>query len=78
MPKMSGMKLYRQMREHGELGGVPVVIVTAVTGYGSDPEEFRRFLDGRKHLRKAEGFMPKPIDARAYVTLVEQLTAGAA
>jgi CheY-like chemotaxis protein len=78
LPKMSGMKLYRQMREHEELGHVPVVVVTAVTGYGNDPDEFRRFLDGRKHLPKAEGFMAKPIDPGEFVALVDRLTGGAA
>jgi CheY-like chemotaxis protein len=77
MPKKSGMKLYREMREHPELGRVPVVVVTAVTGYGGDPGEFRRFLDSRKHLPPAEGFFAKPIDPDEYVALVGQLTAAA-
>ena len=74
MPKMSGMKLYRQMRENERLSGVPIVVVTAVTGYGADPEEFRRFLDSRKHLAKADGFLAKPIDPSEFVDVVRRLT----
>jgi CheY-like chemotaxis protein len=74
MPKMSGVKLYRQMREHPELGHAPVVVVTAVTGYGGDPDEFRRFLDSRKHLPKPEGFVAKPIEPDAFIDLVRRLT----
>jgi len=74
MPKMSGMKLYRQMRENERLGTVPIVVVTAVMGYGADPDEFRRFLDSRKHLPKADGFMAKPIDPAEFVDVVRRLT----
>lgn len=73
MPKKSGMKLYREMREHPELGDVPVVVVTAVTGYGGDPDEFRRFLESRKHLSPPEGFVAKPIDPEAFAGLIRGL-----
>jgi CheY-like chemotaxis protein len=78
MPKKSGMKLYREMREHPRLGHVPVIVVTAVTGYGGDPEEFRHFLDTRKHLPRAEGFVAKPIEPAAFVRLVGEVIRSAA
>jgi len=73
MPKKSGMKLYREIRQHPELGKVPVVVVTAVTGYGGDPDEFRRFLESRKHLAPPEGFVAKPIDPEQFTALVNRL-----
>ena len=74
MPKKSGMKLYREIREHPELGRVPVVVVTAVTGFGGDPDEFRRFLESRQHLPAPEGFVAKPIEPDAFTALVGDLS----
>ncbi len=62
MPKESGIRFYRDLKGDPELAGIPVVIVTGVTGYGGRPEDFQKFISSRKHLPPPEGFVPKPID----------------
>jgi CheY-like chemotaxis protein len=62
MPAESGIRFYRELKEDPELAGIPVVIVTAVTGYGGKPEEFQRFISSRKHIPPPDGFIAKPID----------------
>jgi CheY-like chemotaxis protein len=62
MPEKSGVRFYRELKEDSELAAIPVVVVTAVTGYGGKPEDFQKFISSRKHLPPPEGFVPKPID----------------
>ena len=62
MPKESGIRFYRDLKGDPELAGTPVVIVTGVTGYGGRPEDFQKFISGRKKIPPPEGFVPKPID----------------
>ncbi len=61
MPKKSGVGLYRTLREDDDLKTIPVVIVTAVTGYAGDPEEFRKFISTRKSVPPPDGFLAKPV-----------------
>ena len=44
MPEESGIRFYRNIKEDPQLADIPVVVVTAVTGYGGDPDPFRKFL----------------------------------
>jgi CheY-like chemotaxis protein len=62
MPAESGIRFYRDLKEDPELAGIPVVIVTAVTGYGYKPEDFQKFISSRKHIAPPDGFIAKPID----------------
>jgi CheY-like chemotaxis protein len=62
MPEKSGVRFYRELKEDPELASIPVVVVSAVTGYGGTPEGFQEFLSSRKHLPPPDGFVPKPID----------------
>jgi CheY-like chemotaxis protein len=62
MPKKSGIRFYRELKDNPEFASIPVVVVTAVTGYGGDPDEFKRFLESRRQIPKPEGFIAKPID----------------
>ena len=79
MPKTSGLRMYRELREDPDIANIAVVVVTAVTGYGDSPEEFRKFLSTRPHLAEPEGFVAKPIDAEEFVELVKNVAhAGAA
>ena len=59
MPEASGTRLYKELKTDPELGATPVVIVTAVTGYGGDPHGYEKFLGGRK-LVPAHGPRRKP------------------
>ena len=44
MPGKSGIQVYRTLRDDEQLKRIPVIVVTAATGYGNDPQEFKKFL----------------------------------
>jgi len=73
MPEQSGIRFYRDLRGDPELADVPVVIVTAVTGKGGDPEPFRRFLNTRRQVPPPDAFFPKPIDREEFLEAVSRL-----
>ena len=75
MPKASGMRFYRELKEDPELSSIPVVIVTAVTGYAGDPDEFKKFMSTRKQVPPPEGFIAKPIDKDELLETVAGLLA---
>ena len=70
MPEESGIKFYRQLKADADLADTPVIVVTAVTGSGGDPEPFRHFLSSRKHVPPPEGFFSKPIDQQEFLRAV--------
>jgi len=73
MPEESGVRFYRNLKDDPDLGRTPVLIVTAVTGLGGDPEPFRKFLGRWKHVPAPEGFFAKPIDREAFLAKVKEL-----
>jgi CheY-like chemotaxis protein len=70
MPEESGVRCYRNLRENPDLSSIPVVIVTAVTGYGGDPEPFKHFLSTRKQVPPPDGYLSKPIDKQEFLETV--------
>jgi CheY-like chemotaxis protein len=75
MPEESGIRCYRNLRGDEKLKQVPVVLVTAVTGYGGDPEPFRQFMSTRDQVPPPDGFFSKPIDRDAFVAKIGELLA---
>ncbi len=75
MPEESGIRCYRNLREDEALEEVPVLVVTAVTGYGGDPEPFKQFMSTRPQVPAPEGFFSKPIDQEAFIAKVNELLA---
>jgi CheY-like chemotaxis protein len=73
MPEESGIRFYRNLKDDSELKDTPVVVVTAVTYYGKDPEPFRRFLNTRRQVPPPEAFVPKPIDQQAFLETVSSI-----
>ena len=73
MPEKSGIAFYRELKADPELGATPVVIVTAVTYYGKDPEPFKKFLQTRKVVPAPEAFFAKPIDRDAFIAKIGEL-----
>jgi CheY-like chemotaxis protein len=73
MPEESGIKFYRQLKADPDLDDIPVIVVTAVTGAGGDPEPFRHFLSTRKHVPPPEGFFSKPIDREEFLRAVARV-----
>jgi len=77
MPEGSGIRFYRELKGDAELAATPVIIVTAVTGLGGDPEPVKHFLDTRKRVPPPEGFLAKPIDRQEFLDTVAGVLAGA-
>ena len=73
MPEESGIRFYRNLKEDPELTSTPVVIVTAVTGDGGDPEPFKKFISTRKQVPAPEAFFSKPIDRDEFVAAVAKI-----
>ena len=73
MPEASGTRFYKTVKTDPALRSTPVVIVTAVTGYGGDPYGYKKFLSQLKIAPDPEGFFPKPIDREALLAKVGEL-----
>lgn len=73
MPERSGIRFYRDLRDDPNLKDIPVIVVTAVTGYGGDPEPFKEFLSTRKQVPPPNGFFSKPIDREEFIAAVAKL-----
>jgi len=73
MLKQSGIRFYRNLKDDPELADIPVVVVTAVTGKGGDPEPFKRFLSTRQQVPAPEAFFPKPLDRQEFLEAVAKI-----
>jgi CheY-like chemotaxis protein len=73
MPEESGIRFYRDLRDDPQLARTPVIVVTAVTGFGGDPEPFRHFISTRKQVPPPEGFLAKPIDQQEFLGMVARV-----
>ncbi|MGB5993306.1 MAG: response regulator, partial [Desulfobacterales bacterium] len=56
MPMQSGLKIYRQFKDHPELKNIPVIIITAHDDF------LGVFLNDLKECTPPEGIFYKPID----------------
>jgi len=79
MPEASGTRFYRDIKSEARFAAIPVVIVTAVTGYGGDPFGYEKFIRSRKMVPPPDGFFPKPIEPEKLLQAIAELlaTAGA-
>jgi CheY-like chemotaxis protein len=73
MPEESGIRFYRNLKDDPELAAIPVVVVTAVTGVGGDPEPFKKFISTRKQVPAPEAFFSKPIDRQEFLDTVAKV-----
>ena len=73
MPNMSGVKFYREIKAREDLSGIPVVVVTGVTGLGGNAADTERFLRTRGSVPPPDGFIAKPIDRAEILGLVSRL-----
>ena len=73
MPEQSGVRFYRELKDSPDLASIPVVVVTAVTGYGGKPEDVQKFISSRKHVPPPEGFVAKPIDREELLEKIKTL-----
>lgn len=73
MPEESGIRFYRKLKDDPALAHIPVVVVTAVTGLGGQPEPFKRFFSTRKSVPAPEGFLSKPIDQGEFLGMIDEV-----
>ena len=73
MPEASGTRFYKEIKTDPELAKIPVVIVTAVTGYGGDPYAYKKFISERRQVPPPEGFFPKPVEREEFLKAVKEL-----
>ncbi len=73
MPETSGVRFYKEIKTKPELSGIPVILVTAVTGFGGNAKDTERFYSTRHQVPPPEGFIAKPIDRGEIVALVKRL-----
>ena len=52
MPEASGTRFYKEIRTDPALASIPIIIVTAVTGYGGDSYAYKKFISGQERLDK--------------------------
>ena len=72
MPEKSGVKFYREIKNNPELSNIPIIIVTAVVGYGRSPDDFEKFISTRKNVPPPDGFIPKPIDKEDFLKQIRE------
>ena len=72
MPKQSGVRYYREMKDDPHLKRIPIVIITAITGWGYDKEGFHKFIKSSKQVPPPEGFLSKPVDAEELLKIVKR------
>jgi len=75
MPEASGTRFYKEIKRDAELASIPVVIVTAVTGYGGDKYAYKEFISHSRLVPPPEGYFPKPIDREEFLETVQRLLA---
>jgi CheY-like chemotaxis protein len=73
MPEQSGIRFYRDLKDDPALSAIPVVVVTAVTGKGGDPEPFKHFISTRRQVPPPDGFLSKPIDQQEFLDTIARL-----
>jgi len=73
MPETTGVRFYKQIKADPDFADVPVVIVTAVTGYAGDPYGYMKFISSRSNVPPPEGFFPKPIDKEEFLATIQKL-----
>jgi two-component system phosphate regulon response regulator PhoB len=73
MPEKSGVKFYREVKGDPDLAKIPVVMVTAVTGYADSSEVYKKFISTRKQVPPPDGFIPKPIDQQEMLKTIQAL-----
>ena len=72
MPEESGISLYQQIRQHPELKGIPVLIISGVVQAGDF--DFRTFVSDES-IPEPDAYLEKPIVIDQFLATVDRLTA---
>lgn len=73
MPESSGTRFYREIKSDPSTAGIPVIIITAITGPRGEPDAYKTFISNRKRVPPPEGFFSKPIVKADFIRRVREL-----
>ncbi len=68
MPKMSGVKAYRTLKEDDKTKAIPIIIITGIS------DDFKEFISSRKRIPAPDGYLSKPINEDEFLAMVAKLT----
>jgi CheY-like chemotaxis protein len=67
IPEKTGVKIYCELKEDPALSSIPVVMVTGIQ------QEFKKFINSRKHLPPPDGYISKPFQAEELLSVISKL-----
>ncbi len=70
MPEESGVRAYRDLQNDKETIGIPVIIVTGVSG------DFKGFIENRKQVNPPAGYFEKPINREQMLDKIKEILGG--
>jgi CheY-like chemotaxis protein len=73
MPETSGVRFFKELKGDPRTADIPVVVVTAVTGYAGDPYGYMKFMQKQSNLTEPDAFFPKPIDKEPFLDKIQTL-----
>ena len=74
MPLRSGVSVYKELRACSDLDAVSVVILSGFAPDGDSMSSGFRKMVQDETIRPPDGFIDKPVDADAFISLVRRLT----
>ncbi len=76
MPRKTGIKLYRQVRQNQTLKCIPVVIITGLGPAQYADSEFKKFIYHRSIVPPPDGYLEKPIDTEVLLKTISAILEG--
>jgi CheY-like chemotaxis protein len=67
MPETSGVRCYRELREHQTWRSIPIIMITGIS------DDFRSFISSRRSVPPPDGYLSKPVDEAELLAMVERL-----
>jgi len=67
MPETSGVRCYRELREHEAWRSIPIIMITGIS------EDFRSFISSRRSVPPPDGYLSKPVDEAELLAMVQRL-----
>jgi CheY-like chemotaxis protein len=67
MPRKSGVRFYREMKDSQDWKKIPIIVITGIS------EDFKKFISTRKQVPPPEGYLSKPVEPKTLAELVGKL-----
>jgi CheY-like chemotaxis protein len=71
MPEMSGLKLYKVLRDDVKFRSIPVLFITGVS------KHFEQYISSSNQVPPPEGYISKPVDRAELISMAQVLTMSA-